>query len=239
MTETLETTKSFLREFDRTQLDFRAKRRFEVLGKSFWTPWHGSQRSSTYEVEHSLNLEEEVSRCWREAFNAYTYGLFQGSALLASVVVELLVEMFLRSKDLWAEYEKKYPDEDYRTFGTLIRFCDANESRGALVTSNILEKLRRIRDIRNEVTHMSIRRGVKLRVFPMEPPYNQMDEFERISVEVRDEKGKVNGAYSEEGEPVLIDNRDMTVWKVRAFKKYALEVIQLADEVSHMFKQYY
>jgi hypothetical protein len=236
--QTAEATEASLKEYDRSQLKFRTRWRLEVLGRSIWTP--GPQISPAYEIEHSLNLREETVRCWTEAFEAYTYGLFQSSALLASIVVELLVEMFLRSKDLFSDYETQYPDVDRRTFGTLIRYCEAEK----LVTPKILEKLRRIRDIRNEAAHMSIRRNLTLRVLPTEEgalqePYNKIDEIEKISVRTSDEKGPLHEAIFLPNEPVLIDTRDNMVYQVRAFKKYALEAVELTDEISHLLRDLY
>jgi hypothetical protein len=233
--DTPEATEAWLREYDRSQLKFRTRWRLEVLGKSIWIPGRGPQTSPTYEVEHSLNLEEETRRCWNEAFKAYTYGVFQSSALLASVVVELLVEVFLRSKDLFAKYEVRYPDVNRRTFGTLIEHCDAQK----IVTPKTLEKLRRVRDIRNEAAHMTIRRNLTLRVYPTGEPYNKIDEIEKISVEGSDAKGPMHGAIFLPGEPVLIDTRDNMVYQARAFKKYALEVIGLVDEISHLLRDLY
>jgi len=238
--KSLEATEGSIVEYDRSQLKFRAKWRLEVLGRSIWTPGRGPEISPTFEIPHSLNPEEETVRCWTEAFKAYTYGLFQSCTLMASVVVELLVEIFLRSKDLFSEYEAKYADQNYRTFGTLINFCETEK----VLTPKILEKLRRVRDLRNEAAHMSIRRNMTLRPFPteqgtLEQPYNDIDEIEKLSTKVQNGKETVQEAVFLPNEPVFIDSRDGMVYQVRAFKKYAVDAVNLADEISHLLRDLY
>jgi hypothetical protein len=92
--------------------------------------------------------------------------------LLASIVVELSIERYLRCKELWDEYAGKTP-ENYN-------LSRREEQRRVSYADNSLCK--RLNALRIEAAHMN--------TFPHEDlsPPNEMDEVEDVSVRTVDER---------------------------------------------------
>jgi hypothetical protein len=224
-----ETTRRFLEEYDRVERPFRAKWRVEVLGKRVRFP---SVKISANEFRHLVTVEEEIQRCWFETGWCYTYGLFQAATLLASIVAELCIERYLRSKGLWEEYRNTFKEESKRTFGSLIAFA---RDRGPHLTPTILMKCDELNKRKIEAAHMNRRRNLVLTV--QNRDLDDIDEIENVS-QPSAEKPSEKEAFIALGEPrMLFDPRKEEFYKVRAFKKYANESVGLAAEISEMVFQ--
>jgi len=220
-----------LREYDRSQLAFRSAWRLEITGLSIMgLPPAPIQRKV---AEHTLTLDEEIGRCWFEAGWCYTYGLFQSSVLLAAIVAELVLERYLRSKQLWSDYTNEV-DESQRTLGSMINFCKPRKDRGPYVTSKILRKFKELNELRIEAAHLKVRRNLTL-ALPEKPSLNEIDEVQQISQKEINKNGKeVLVAYSWVEDIVLIDPETTLLYKVRAFKLYAKRALILASEISSL-----
>lgn len=224
-----ETTRRFLEEHDRVERPFRAKWRVEVLGKHVRVP---SVKTPAHEYQHLVTVEEEIQRCWFETGWCYTYGLFQAAILQASIVVELCIERYLRSKGLWEEYEKEVKKESRRTFGSLIAFAS---DRGPYLTPTILVKCKELNKRRIEAAHMNRRRNLVLTVQNINR--NDIDEIENVSQPSAEKPGEKE-AFIASGEPrILFDPQKEEFYKVRAFKKYASEAVELTAEITELVSQ--
>jgi len=201
----------------------------EVLGKRVRFP---SVKVPANEYQHLITVEEEIQRCWFETGWCYTYGLFQATILQASIVVELCIERYLRSKGLWEEYEKEVREESRRTFGSLIAFA---RDQGPYLTPTILVKCKELNKRRIEAAHMNRRRNLVLTI--QNSNLNDIDEIENVSQPSIEKPGEKE-AFIASGEPgILFDPRKEEFYKVRAFKKYANESVGLAAEIAEMVFQ--
>jgi hypothetical protein len=227
----------FLEAHDQDERHSRAKWHLEIANMGIASPESDDRAGwEAFEVDHALR--SEIDRCWLETGWAYSYGLFQSAVLLASIVVELSIERYLRRKELWDEYADKTP-ENHRTLGSLTAFCRAEKRRGAYLTSTILSLCKRLNALRIEAAHMNNHRYMN--TFPPEDlsPPNEMDEVEDVSVRTVNEKGEITIAVpATTGEPVFIDPRGVIV-KIRAFKQYAREAIGIASQTANLVSQLY
>ncbi|MGA3406339.1 MAG: hypothetical protein ABSD49_11465 [Candidatus Bathyarchaeia archaeon] len=149
---------------------------------------------------------------------------------MTCIVVELVIERFLRAKDLWNDYEANY-DENRRTFGALINYCKGSEQREGYLTPTMIEECSKLNKMRIESAHMNNRRNVTLKIPPQTDPTNDMDEIENVTVEEEGEKAAYM-AINEMG--FLIDPQNNDIYKVRAFKHYAQDAISVASTVTKM-----
>jgi hypothetical protein len=225
-----DTTRRVLEEVDRNQRPFRTKWRCEVLGTSIKLPTVKLERTATV---HIVSLDEEIARCWFEAGWAYTYGLFQSATLLTCTVVELTIERYLRSKDLWIDYENEV-EEKYRTLGSVVSFCRPRRNRGAYLTEKILEKCARLNEIRIEAVHMNKRRNLVLKLPPEFDSLDDIDEIENVMQPAVDGSGKKEAYFSVNETGILYDPTSQDFYKVRAFKRYAKEAISLTSETTKL-----
>lgn len=229
----------FLETHDRDERPSRAKWHLEIASMGIASPeYHYDGRRKASDFDYALR--SEINRCWLETRWAYSYGLFQSAVLLASIVVELSIERYLRRKELWDEYTDETP-EDHRTLGTLWRFCQARKKkRGAYLTPTVLSLCERLNKLRIEAAHMNTHRYMN--TWPSDDlslsPPNEMDEVEDVSVRTVSEKGKVTiTAPATTGEPVFIGPKGMV--KIRAFKQYAREAIGTASQTTNLVSQLY
>jgi hypothetical protein len=225
-----ETTRGMLEEIDRNQRPFRTKWRCEILGTSIKLSTVKLERTAT---THTVSLDEEIVRCWFEAGWAYTYGLFQSATLLACAIIELVIERYLRSKDLWIDYENEV-EEKHRTLGSVISFCRPRKNRGTYFTEKILEKSTRLNEIRIEAAHMNKRRNVVLKLPPKFDSLDDIDEIENVMQPAMDGSGKKDAYFSVGETGILYDPTKQDFYKVRAFKRYAREAIALTSEISKL-----
>lgn len=229
-----ETTRRFLEEYDRVERPFRTKWRMEILGKSVKTP---AVSVSPHENQHIVTLEEEIRRCWFETGRCYTYGFFQAATLLASIVVELCIERYLRSKGLWEEYREKVEGKA-RTLGSLIAFASEHRDRGPYLTPTILVKCKELNKRRIEAAHMNRRRSIVLTI-PGHPnkSLNDIDEIENVSQPSTEKPGEKEAHLSLDEIGILYDPVKEEFYKVRAFKKYASDAVELAVEITELICQ--
>ena len=225
-----ETTRGILEETDRNQRPFRTKWRCEILGTSVKLPTVKLERTATM---HTVSLDEEIARCWFEAGWAYTYGLFQSATLLTCAIIELAIERYLRSKDLWIDYENEV-EEKHRTLGSAISFCRPRKNRGAYLTERILEKGTRLNEIRIEAAHMNKRRNLVLKLPPEFDSLDEIDEIEIVMQPAVDGSGKKEVYFSVNETGILFDPANQDFYKVRAFKRYAKEAISLTSEITKL-----
>jgi hypothetical protein len=223
-----ETTRKFLEEYDRIERPFRTNWRREILGVGISLP---RVRVEPWRKEHLLSLEDEIHRCWFEVGIAFTYGLFQSALLMTCLVVELAIERYLRTKDLWSGYEKRF-DEHYRSLGTLIHYCRET----SYLTPAIIAKCSDLNQLRIEAAHMNKRRKVTLRIPPSNDPLNDMDEIENVTTIEKGEKTAVM-ALGEIG--FLFDPTNSDIYKVRAFKRYAKQALDLTSQITKLIFSLY
>jgi hypothetical protein len=227
-----DTTLKFLDEYDKEERPHRAKWRCEILKVGITIP---PVRVTPWERDHLVNLDEEIHRCWFEMGQAYTYGFFQSVTLMTCLIVELTLERYLRTKDLWDVYERRF-EQNQRTFGTLVSYCRGSNREPPLLTSTILQKCQELNRMRIEAAHMNVRRNITLRIPPQTDPLNDMDEIEKVTVIERGEK-TATMAIDEIG--FLIDPQTSDFYKVRAFRRYAKESARLASEITKLLSQLY
>ncbi len=226
----------FLEAHDRDERPSRAKWHLEIAEIGIASPeshYDGRRKAADFDYA----LRSEINRCWLETGEAYSYGLFQSAVLLASIVGELSIERYLRRKELWDEYAGK-TTENYRTLGNLKSFCQA----GAYLTPTILSLCDRLITLRNEAAHMNIHRYVSGWPSDDLSPPNEMDEVEDVSVRTVNEKGEVTSISVSgiTGEPVFIDPRgQVKMIKIRAFKQYARQAIDIASRMTSLISQLY
>jgi hypothetical protein len=237
---TLQDVASFLEMHDKDERSSRAKWYLEITNMKIASPdYQLGSREQALDVDHALR--GEINRCWLETGWAYSYGLFQSCVPLASIVVELSIERYLRRKDLWDEYANNTP-EKHRTLGNLISFCRADKRRGAYLTKTILELCDLLNARRIEAAHMNAHRY--LNAYPSEDlsPPNEMDETEDVSIWSVNEKGQpsiiANAAVNEPVFMGLTGGRIGFV-KIRAFKRYGLQAMDLASKITNSLSQLY
>jgi len=201
----------------------------EILGKSVKTP---PINVSPLENRHIVTLEEEIARCWFETGRCYTYGFFQAATLLASIVVELCIECYLRSKGLWDEYEEV--DEKSRTFGSLIAFASERKGRGPYLTPTILNKCKELNRRRIEAAHMNRRRSIVLTIPSSTSRLNDIDEIENVSQPSTEKPGEKEAYLMLNEIAILYDPVKEEFYKVRPFKKFAREAIELTVEITKL-----
>ena len=215
---------------DEEERPSRAKWHLEISGAIIAIP-DSDFRAEKEDFEADHALRSEINRCWLETQLAYAYGSFQSATLLASIVVELSIERYLRRKNLWDEYAEATP-ENYRTLGSLISYCRPTDKRGGYLTPGMLTLCDRLTTLRNEAAHMNKHRYML--AWPTEDlsPPNDMDEVEDVAKRTVSEKGEVTViAPALPGEPVFIHPAGRMV-KLRAFKPYAREATSIASQLA-------
>jgi len=223
----LEAARKILEEYDREERPYRTKWRREILGIGISLP---RVRVEPSMLQHLLSLDDEILRCWFEVGLAYTYGLFQAACVMTCMVAELTIERYLRFKDLWTDYECML-EENHRTFGSLISYCEGPSQKAGYLTATITKKCRELNRIRIEAAHMNMRRSVTLKIPPQTDPLNDMDEIENVTVL----EGVEKAAYMMQGDMgFLIDPHSHDIYKVRAFKHYARKAMVTVSEITKL-----
>ena len=224
-------TLKFLEDVDRAERPFRTKNRMEIFGKTIYIPLIYHDQAGVLRT-----IEEEIKRCWLEANWCYTYGFFQASIILDAITVELLIERYIRAKDLWDEYESVTPS-NHRTFGSLIQFCKDR----AYLPSSVIRPCSSLRDLRNEAAHGGRRRKI-LADNPTEFDFvDALDEIEDVSTLRKDDLGHLrlvaNTTIDEMD--LLYDENTGRFQKIRYLKKYARDALRLTLIIASTIERVY
>jgi hypothetical protein len=145
----------FVQELDTELSEGRARRIIEVespevIGRGYPSPLDPDRVPERLAMTY-FDLEKSMNRIWTEARMSYAYGFFQGCTFLVAAVLELLLEQYLRLREVWSKYESKIADPKKRTLGTLIAFCREN----AMFEEQVIQSASDINDLRIEAVHMT------------------------------------------------------------------------------------